>query len=110
MADLPEFTIDGEHEDHEWRRVAAKPVRTEAEQRRYEAGPNAHPYGAAGHHKVIDGVGYWFPDKATATEYAKRLKADEPQPAASEPEKPLQVEASKKGREQAPSSPVNGPV
>jgi len=81
MADqpLPEFVVDGEYEDHEWRAAAAKkaPRRSRVETLIYEKGPRRHPYPIDKAHKVPGSdrePARWFPNREAGEKWAAAVR------------------------------------
>ena len=73
IAAAPEYVLDGQWDDAEWRAVAAKPASemTEADKYLWAGGPRPHPWGRASYTGMIAGdKRATFPTKAAFDAYA----------------------------------------
>ena len=73
VAAAPEYVLDGQWDDAEWRAVAAKPpgTLTEAEKYLWAGGPRPHPWGRASYSGMIaNDKRATFPTKAAFDAYA----------------------------------------
>jgi hypothetical protein len=102
----PAYVIEGQFQDHDWRAIAAKPNRTEAEELVFKAGPREHPWGVHAHReKQDDGTTFIFPSRAAHKAWSPPKEArtdasdgDQAVPAAIESDQQLQAKAGAKGK------------
>lgn len=105
MADAAQFVVEGEYEDHEWRAAAAKPVRSEAEQRRFEAGPREHPFGQhAVRHKREDGAVLIFPNRDAKDAFLGEQESD------AKPKRPKRKDTPAEPRSEPVAADTAGPA
>jgi hypothetical protein len=78
--ELPQFVVEGEFEDHEWREIAAtkEEERTPAQKRHLASQPHPrlHPYGQNAYRdEAADGTVRWFADRDARDRYVNQNEA-----------------------------------